>query len=288
MAELTRIAPTPSGYLHEGNLFAFALCWLMARKEGLQILLRIDDMDRARFRPEYLEDIFRSLDALGIDYDQGPAGVEDFEKNWSQNSRMELYQNAAKQFENVFQCSCSRKEILERNPQGFYDGFCLDKKFKEPKSNADFAIRWNKNEATVELIDWQGRISSNELPDSMRFPILWTKANYPSYQLCSLVDDEHFKTTHIVRGRDLWNSSICQLALAQELGHDRFVKIRFHHHPLIQKGSQKLSKSQASPAAEIYRKEAGQIKLLNKLSAYLGLPLGSENLNELLQLYRIT
>ena len=97
MIPKTRLAPTPSGYLHRGNLFSFALTWLLARKDGLQILLRIDDMDRARFRPEYLEDIFRSLDSLGINYDEGPSGPDDFHSRWSQMHRRELYDYALSQ-----------------------------------------------------------------------------------------------------------------------------------------------------------------------------------------------
>ena len=71
-----RYAPTPSGFLHEGNICNFLLVWVLARASGGKILLRIDDLDRERFRKPYLEDIFRKLDSLGLDYDEGPAGPE--------------------------------------------------------------------------------------------------------------------------------------------------------------------------------------------------------------------
>lgn len=68
----TRIAPTPSGYLHLGNAYSFLLTKALAKKHGAKILLRIDDLDRDRYRPEYVEDIFATLDFLEIKIDQGP------------------------------------------------------------------------------------------------------------------------------------------------------------------------------------------------------------------------
>jgi len=65
----SRLAPTPSGFLHLGNLYAFALTWLIVRKQKGTILLRIDDIDNERSRPEYLENIFEWLTVLGINYD---------------------------------------------------------------------------------------------------------------------------------------------------------------------------------------------------------------------------
>ncbi|NJL14359.1 MAG: hypothetical protein HC913_16005 [Microscillaceae bacterium] len=81
----TRFAPTPSGFLHEGNAFSFVLTWLAARHFGGKIHLRIDDLDQTRCRPEYVEDIFRSLDWLGLDWDSGPQGVDDFLKTFPNN-----------------------------------------------------------------------------------------------------------------------------------------------------------------------------------------------------------
>ena len=67
-----RYAPTPSGFLHIGNALNFRLNWLVARQNGGKILLRIDDLDAERKRPEYIADIFESLEWLGLDWDEGP------------------------------------------------------------------------------------------------------------------------------------------------------------------------------------------------------------------------
>jgi glutamyl-tRNA synthetase len=83
----TRIAPTPSGYLHLGNAYSFLLTKALAKKHGAKILLRIDDLDRDRYRPEYVEDIFATLDFLEIKIDQGPKNSKEMESTWSQVHR---------------------------------------------------------------------------------------------------------------------------------------------------------------------------------------------------------
>ncbi|WP_460503336.1 glutamate--tRNA ligase family protein, partial [Hymenobacter agri] len=81
---VSRLAPTPSGFLHLGNAVNFVLTWLLTRRAGGTLHLRIDDLDRARLRPAYLDNIFRVIDWLGIDYDHGPTGPDDFLRHHSQ------------------------------------------------------------------------------------------------------------------------------------------------------------------------------------------------------------
>ncbi|MCR9153343.1 MAG: glutamate--tRNA ligase family protein [Bacteroidetes bacterium] len=285
----TRLAPTPSGYLHQGNLFSFALTWLMARKDGLEILLRIDDMDRNRYRRSYLEDIFLSLEALGIDYDEGPQAVDDFEKNWSQLKRMDLYHEALNEIRlkgDLFACSCSRKEILRLNPDGLYPGTCRSKGLSLDEDS--HAWRWQHCNLELSLKNWMGEKDTFPYPLEMQHLVLRTKSAKPAYQICSLIDDLHFKVSHIVRGQDLWHSSLVQIALAQKYQWSNFPMVNFHHHPLLLNGEkQKISKSQAAPAAEVYRNEAARMSLLNELAQHLNLPLGAQNLSELLNLYRV-
>ncbi|MEQ8535610.1 MAG: glutamate--tRNA ligase family protein, partial [Imperialibacter sp.] len=98
-APITRFAPTPSGFLHIGNIYSFLITWLLARKNNGQILLRIDDLDQERVRPEYVENIFRTLEWFGLDWDLGPSSVEQFEKEYSQLRRMEWYEAALQKLE---------------------------------------------------------------------------------------------------------------------------------------------------------------------------------------------
>jgi len=85
-----RLAPTPSGFLHFGNAANFALNALLAQRTDGQLLLRIDDLDRARFREEYLVDIFRVIDWLGIEVTDGPTDPLDFHAYWSQEHRLNI------------------------------------------------------------------------------------------------------------------------------------------------------------------------------------------------------
>src|SRR5690242_19755059 len=103
----TRIAPTPSGYLHLGNVFSFALTASLARKTGASTLLRIDDLDQQRIQPQYVQDIFDTLQFLDIPFDEGPKDIEEFDRSWSQLTRMPLYENALAQLKysgQVFAC----------------------------------------------------------------------------------------------------------------------------------------------------------------------------------------
>ncbi|MEO8734552.1 MAG: glutamate--tRNA ligase family protein, partial [Flavobacteriales bacterium] len=87
----TRIAPTPSGYLHAGNGAAFFATWKIARSIGAKLLLRIDDLDAERVRPEYVADVFETLRWCGIDWDEGPKNANDFSQHWSQHLRLAHY-----------------------------------------------------------------------------------------------------------------------------------------------------------------------------------------------------
>ena len=119
----TRIAPTPSGLLHEGNGTSFILTYALARAHQGQVVLRIDDLDAERMRLEYLDDIFRTLDWLGIDWDEGPSSVADFQLNWSQHHRLDLYQNILEKLrytEGAFMLAIVRVNKFAKRPQMVY------------------------------------------------------------------------------------------------------------------------------------------------------------------------
>ena len=125
----SRIAPTPSGFLHAGNAMNFILTWAITRASGGRLLLRIDDLDKGRYRREYVEDIFAGLEWLGLDYDEGPRSVQELEERWSQHHRLNRYQLLLDQLradKRLFACICSRKEIRERSKDGRFPGTCRD------------------------------------------------------------------------------------------------------------------------------------------------------------------
>ena len=93
---ISRIAPTPSGFLHAGNVYNFLLTYLFTRAFDGILHLRIDDYDLSRYRRQYVENIFRVLDMLGVDFDGGPGSVREFETEFSSKFRLGAYENVLK------------------------------------------------------------------------------------------------------------------------------------------------------------------------------------------------
>jgi glutamyl/glutaminyl-tRNA synthetase len=236
-----RIAPTPSGYLHLGNGVNFLLTWLMVRREGGTLKLRIDDADRTRMRPEFVEDIFRQLDWLGLDWDEGPAGPDDFSRHHSQLLRVPRYRQALTELAgHLFACTCSRTAILTTAAGGLYPGTCRGR--RQPPAGAH-ALRIQVPAGKVVSVAEEKVALDRCLGDF----VLWRRDGLPAYQLASLMDDLDDRTNLIVRGRDLLESSAAQLFLADLLGGTSFLQARFHHHPLLTCGTgRKLSKSHRS------------------------------------------
>ncbi|MEW6594563.1 MAG: glutamate--tRNA ligase family protein [Thermodesulfobacteriota bacterium] len=251
----SRLAPTPSGYLHLGNAVNFLLTWLMVRAAGGTLKLRIDDADSDRTRPEYIEDIFSQLDWLGITWDEGPSGPEDFLRRHSQRLRQERYRAVLAELASqasLFPCGCSRKTIREYSPTGLYPGTCRGR--NEPPEGV-YAIRIVIPPETVVQVGSKAVALGTLMGDF----VLWRRDDQPAYQLASLVDDLDDCITCIVRGADLLASTAAQLHLAALLGPTGtpFRGIAFHHHPLIPgEGGRKLSKSDNALSLHAMR-EAG-------------------------------
>ncbi len=271
-AIVTRYAPTPSGFLHIGNVYSFLLTWLIARKNAGQILLRIDDLDRERVKMEYVEDIFRVLGWLGLDWDMGPRSVDEFQQRYSQVHRMQHYRQtldilAEQQL--AFACECSRKQLKEMGADLIYPETCKNKEIA--LDTPDVAWRLNTGmPAALDLNEYNQGKQKVELPPSQQYFIVKRRDGIPAYHLASLVDDVHFKVNFVVRGLDLYDSTVAQLYLAQKLNITSFEQATFFHHPLILEGSEKLSKSQkaSSVLADFYPDKAN---LFRKLGSWMGL-----------------
>lgn len=265
---LTRIAPTPSGFLHLGNAFSFLKTKALAEKHGAKILLRIDDLDRERYRPEYVQDIFDTLDFLEIKVDLGPKKIHEFESEWSQVHRMELYIEALdrlKSTKKLFACDCSRKKIQQLDPSGYYLGQCLDRRI--PFDKPYVAWRMDTSESDfIQFKEYPDQQKSTLIPQDSVFYVVRKKDGLPAYHLTSLVDDLHFGVDLIVRGNDLFASTLAQLDLARNLGEEKFNQITFHHHPLIKSPEkEKLSKSAGALSIQSLRKEGKTLGDLKKL-----------------------
>ncbi len=245
-SKVTRFAPTPSGFLHLGNLYSFLVTKALAKQKNSKILLRIDDMDHERVRDEYIQDIFDTLEFMDLEYDLGPKNLEDFKSNWSQKVRLENYKEAIArliQEAKVFACDCSRKTIKERAPDGYYDGFCLDRNL--PLDQPETCLR-------LKISGYQSAYGPTE-----PYPIIRKKDRFPAYHLCSLIDDFEFSVNMIIRGSDLLSSTATQAGIASSLGKGEEFEATeiIHHDILLDEKGEKLAKSVGALSIQSIRKE---------------------------------
>ena len=301
----TRLAPTPSGFLHIGNGAAFVATWALARACEGKIMLRIDDLDAERMRPEYIEDIFKTLNWLGLDWDEGPFSVEDFFKNWSQQLRLDVYEKALNDLAKtgcIYTCTCSRKDIRLNSTNGLYPNTCRNNRlivdnemikydkntawrinigddkvinFKEIDIEGPLSIKSNFSEKTPFLNNFELKSSNFDvnLSQTMGDFIVRQKNGLPSYQLASLVDDTLYNINFVVRGEDLLASTAAQIFLAETLNQADFLATTFWHHPLMtdEKGV-KLSKSEGATALLVLRERNNSAAIVVKQAAqWLGL-----------------
>lgn len=274
----TRFAPTPSGYLHVGNAYSFVLTWLMARKSGGTIRLRIDDIDSARARREYVEDVFKSIDWLGLDYDSGPTGVDDFYKNHSQTLRAKHYQTYVDELlqrQQLFSCNCSRKQIADTSIDGQYNGHCLGLNLPFNAPDSAWRIITSEENSCVKFDDMWAEYGNISLYQHMRHFVVRTKTGSAAYQLASVVDDVDYNINFIVRGSDLLYSTAAQVYLAKQLKRlNGFTTVKFLHHGLLTDANgEKLSKS-VGAVSLLDRRNNGETsaRFYRELSAYMQLP----------------
>lgn len=269
----TRIAPTPSGYLHLGNLFSFALTAALAEKTGASVFLRIDDQDAQRVSTAYLDDIFETLGAMDIPWQEGPRDRKEFEARYSQRYRMALYEKALLELREkglVYACSCSRSQIQAAGEAG-YPGTCRHKNLSLDADNVSWRLKTDRDQRVVLNSYGQGAIETT-LPVEMRDMVLRRRDGLPAYQLSSVVDDAHYGVDFIVRGMDLWPSSVFQVYLAGLLGAESFQKVVFYHHVLlVDEQGGKLSKSAGAGSVQNLRtKGLTQREIFNEVASKAG------------------
>lgn len=283
----TRFAPTPSGFLHAGNAWSLLLTWLSARSRGGSIHLRIDDLDAARFREEYLEDVFSALDWLGLDWDTGPRDAADFRAGFSQRSRLKAYAEALEALcgrvtaegPAVYACACSREKARRDSESaglnGLYAGTCRDAGIPM-REGFPLRLRVPGNAVVTvydELAGWIRLEPGREMGDF----VIRQRNGDPSYQLASLVDDGLYGIDSVVRGLDLLPSTGAQIHLAGLLGMDGFARARFLHHGLlVGADGDKLSKSAGSVSLRTMRERMdGPGRLLAWFASRLGTEKGA-------------
>lgn len=229
-----RFAPSPTGALHLGSLLAAVGSYVDARANKGQWLVRMEDIDTPRVVPGSADDILRTLEAFGLEWD----GVVEY-----QSRRIERYQQAFEALRAqglVFDCSCTRKELADTD-EGGYPGTC---RASPRHAGAPTAARFRIDETQqLRLTD---RIQGDCIFDlrSMGDVIIKRRDGLFAYQLAVVVDDADQSITDIVRGADLLPSTAWQMEIRKAL---HLPVIRHAHLPvLMEPDGSKLSKTKRS------------------------------------------
>lgn len=246
-APLTRFAPAPTGYLHLGHVLNAAWCWGVAGATGGRVVLRIEDHDRDRSRPEFEAAILDDLDWLGFRPDVHPP--ECFRRgacDGRQSDRERVYRDALESLrarDLVYACDCSRRDIADGSeggsPELRYPGRCRDRGLPL-RDGYGWRVRL---EPSDERFDDARLGPQIQTPASQCGDLLLRdrRGNW-TYQFAVTVDDWRQGIDLVVRGMDVLSSTGRQIQLARLLGRDQ--PPMFLHHPLIMKSpTQKLSKS---------------------------------------------
>ncbi len=230
---VTRFAPSPTGYLHVGNLRAALFNWLIARQQGGTFILRLDDTDAERSRPEYADAIRADLDWLGLSWD----------REERQSARLEAYAAAADRlraagrlyeaFETPTELDLKRKKQLNMGQPPVYDRAALALSDADrARLRADRGGHW-RFLLDLERIEWPDLILGDISIDaaSVSDPVLIRQDGQVLYTFASSVDDTEMGVTHIVRGADHVTNTATQIQIMAALG--RPVPPSFAHHSLL-------------------------------------------------------
>ena len=255
---VTRFAPSPNGPLHLGHAYSAVIAHDLAREAGGRFLLRIEDIDGPRSRPELADEFRRDLEWLGLEWDEVPA----------QSARIDTYDAAARQLLAaglLYPCTCTRREIeaLEPRigPEGVvYPGTCKGR-LLDPAKPAALRLDIEKALASVGKLVWEDALAGTQRADPREAgDVVIVRKDAPaSYHLAATLDDAADAVTLVTRGQDLFSATHIHRLLQALL--DLPVP-RWHHHGLLMdRDGKKLSKSRGSGAlghglAE--RREAGE------------------------------
>ena len=235
---VTRFAPSPTGRLHLGHAFAARFAHDRARENNGKFLLRIEDIDPVRCKPEFIDGILEDLDWLGLKWDQQPI---------LQSERLDFYADALQKLKDrgvLYPCVCTRKEIESEiarmghaphaGETAVYPGTCRGKhldlsRFDRWSWRLDIEKSLRQIGESLFFVDEsRGRVKAN--PAIFGDIILARKETPASYHLCSVLDDAAQGVTLVTRGEDLFDSTHIHRLLQALLGLDTPL---YHHHRLI-------------------------------------------------------
>ncbi|HEX4263567.1 MAG TPA: tRNA glutamyl-Q(34) synthetase GluQRS [Verrucomicrobiae bacterium] len=223
-----RIAPSPTGYLHLGHARTFWMAQERARAAGGVLVLRNEDLDRDRCKPEFVSAMFEDLRWFGFEWQEGPDAGGPFGP-YNQSERYPIYRQALEQLKQggfIYPCICSRKDLqtaaraphAEDDNEPLYPGTCRERRQSEV---SDRKFCWRFRVPDGESIGFtDGNLGPQQFAAGKDLGdfVVWRTDDVPAYQLACVVDDTAMQMTEVVRGADLLVSTARQLLLYRALG----------------------------------------------------------------------
>ena len=273
-----RFAPSPSGRMHLGNLFCALLSYLSVKSRGGEWILRIEDLDTARCRPDYARQVEEDLRWLGLAWDEGgSAGGPD--APYFQSERTALYEAALARLRGmglVYPCFCTRAQLHAASAPHREDGLTVypgtcrgltaEDIARREAAGRKGALRLRVPEETVTFTDGHLGEVTEYLPTDCGDFLLRRSDGLFAYQLAVVVDDAAMGVTEVVRGADLLSSTPRQLLLYELLG---WEAPEFYHFPLLlSPDGRRLSKRDGDLGLGALRERYTPEEIIGKL-AYL-------------------
>ncbi|NLP28494.1 MAG: glutamate--tRNA ligase [Clostridia bacterium] len=257
----TRFAPSPTGYMHVGNLRTALYAYLIAKHEGGDFILRIEDTDQERYVEGAVEVIYKTLQLTGLNHDEGPDIGGEFGP-YIQSQRKNIYKKYAKELiekGEAYYCFCDKERLdyLKNNAENAkgivkYDKHCLhlsqEEVNKKLAEGIPYVIRQNNptEGATSfdDVIYGKIEVDNSDLEDM----ILIKSDGLPTYNFANVVDDHLMGITHVVRGSEYLSSSPKYNRLYEAFNWD--IPIYVHCPPIMKDAHQKLSKRNGDASFE--------------------------------------
>ena len=292
-----RFAPSPTGFLHVGNVRTALFNWLLARRHGGVFVLRIEDTDAERSKPVYEKQLMDDLRWLGLEWDEGVDRQGAFGP-YRQSDRFNIYQEFAQRLldeDKAFRCFCSEEELekvrqqqLARSETPRYSGKCRHLSASEleahRKKGSPSTLRLRVRPGTAgfqDLVFGRIEIDTAQISD----PVLLRSDSSPTYNFCCVIDDSLMKISHVIRGDGHLSNTHRQILLYEAL--HRPVPEFAHLSTILGPDGQKLSKRHGATSIEEFRNQGYLPEAVANYLALLGWSSPNEG-QEIMSLEEIT
>lgn len=269
---ICRFAPSPTGFLHIGNIRTAIINYLFAKKNGGQFLLRLDDTDFERVKDEYREMILKDMAWLSLEFDGSLI---------KQTERLDIYEKAKKKlieqgriyecFETAEELNFQRKFQIANGQRPLYDRSALNltSEQKQHYLNEGRKPYW-RFLLNDQLTSWNDKVKGEIKFEGLHFsdPVIIRENDIPTYTFCSVVDDIDFNITDIIRGEDHITNTAVQIQIFQALAPDKVP--HFSHLGLVKAAEGKISKREGGFDIKSLREDGFEPLAIINLLAQIG------------------